>query len=196
MDQGDADGKRAPLRETLTYRRDIAGTNLVYDLTGEFLQGKARPFVCDLTQQSTRLYALLPFQVEMLAVRAQQKVRVAKEGERTETKFEVAFQDGRGERVQGSLPCHATLLSPRGNLAWEQYLATGRDGSLSSTALFPQGATPAKWSLVVRSQLNGEEVTLPIEVVASDPAVAKDAEQNLTDAARRVRSNPQPWTWK
>jgi hypothetical protein len=30
-------------QETLTYRRDVAGTDLIYDLTGEFMQGSA-PF--------------------------------------------------------------------------------------------------------------------------------------------------------
>src|SRR3954471_15023603 len=53
----DAKGTVTPVCETLTYRKDVAGTDLVYDLTGEFLQGKARPFDCDLTEQPVRLYA-------------------------------------------------------------------------------------------------------------------------------------------
>src|SRR5688572_22970925 len=42
------ESSRPGIRETVTYRRDVAGTDVIYDLTGEFLQGKARPFVCDL----------------------------------------------------------------------------------------------------------------------------------------------------
>lgn len=158
-----ADGKARPCSETLTYRQDVAGTDLVYDLTGEFLQGKARPFVCDLTKLPVRLYALLPFQVENLTVRAQQKISVAK-GKGITAKFEVEFQDGQGKRVQGSLPCHARLLQPDGKPAWEQYLATAKDGSLSAAAELPTDAQPGEWSLAVRSQLTGDEATLRIEV--------------------------------
>ena len=51
----DVAGKALAVKETLTYRGDVAGSDLVYDLTGKFMQGKARPFDCDLRQQPVRL---------------------------------------------------------------------------------------------------------------------------------------------
>jgi hypothetical protein len=153
------DGKALAVLETLTYRKDVAGSDLVYDLTGEFLQGKARPFDCDLRKQPQRLYALLPFQVEKLAVVA------GKPSDKVS--FAAEFQNALGQRVRGALPCYAELRMPSGKVVWERYLTSGPSGGLGgreATAGLPSDAPRGKWSLIVRSMLDGSEVTLPIEV--------------------------------
>ena len=150
------DGKPLAVKETLTYRKDVAGTDLVYDLTGKFMQGKARPFDCDLRNQPARLYVLLPFQVENLAAVARQQ--------QNKITIEVEFQNALSKCVKGSLPCHAALRTPDGKVAWERYLATTPEGKLAATADLPPSFLLGKWSLVVRSLLDGKEVALPIEV--------------------------------
>jgi hypothetical protein len=151
------DGKPLAVKETLTYRKDVAGTDLVYDLTGEFMQGKARPFDCDLREQPARLYALLPFQVENLAI-------VAARQQQDKITIEVEFHNALGKRVEGSLPCEVVLQMPDGKAAWERFLATSQAGKLAATADLPPKSPFGKWSLVVRSLLDGKEVTVPIEV--------------------------------
>src|SRR4051812_3930178 len=49
---------------TIQYAMFVEGTTIIYDATDEMLQGKARPFVCDVTRQPARVYALLPMQIE------------------------------------------------------------------------------------------------------------------------------------
>jgi hypothetical protein len=152
----DSGGKPLAVKETLTYRQDVAGSDLVYDLTGEFMQGKARPFDCDLREQPARLYALLPFQVEELVVSAKQVA--------AKITVDVEFRNGLSQRVAGSLPCHVELRMPGGKVAWDRYLATSSDGALKAAAELPPQVPPGKWSLVVRSLLDGKLVTLPVEV--------------------------------
>src|SRR6185436_14803457 len=150
------DEKPRSAKETLTYRKDVAGTDLVYDLTDQFMQGKARPFDCDLRKQPARLYALLPFQVENLAAVARQQ--------QDKITIDVEFQNALSKCVEGSLPCHAELRTPNGKVAWERYLATSQEGKLTATAELPQKFPHGKWSLIVRSLLDGKVATLPIEV--------------------------------
>ena len=144
-----ADGKPLAVRETLTYRRDVAGTDLVYDLTGEFMQGKARPFDCDLRQQPARLYALLPFQVDQLSVESDQQ--------RDKIHLRVAMLNALGKPAAGTLPCHAQL-GIGGKVAWSSFLATSKNGTLANTIDFPQDPR-GKWSLIVRSLLDGQQAT-------------------------------------
>ncbi|MFN0021149.1 MAG: hypothetical protein ACKVP0_23120 [Pirellulaceae bacterium] len=155
----DPQGKAMPVLETLTYREDIAGTDLVYDLTGEFMQGKARPFDCDLRKLPVRLYALLPFQVEGLQVFAQQQ--------ETKIAVDIEFQDALGKRVAGPLPCHAQLKSPAGKVVWEKFQSSSKDGFLSISLGLPENGPPGKWLVIIRSLLDGKEVTESVEVRAS-----------------------------
>lgn len=152
----DANRKPLAVKETLTYRKDVAGSDLVYDLTGEFMQGKARPFDCNLREQPARVYALLPFQVENLAVVARQQPE--------KIVIEIEFQNALGKRVEGSLPCHAQLRTPNGKVAWERYLATSPERKLTATADLPPKSPRGKWSLVVRSLLDGKEASFSFEV--------------------------------
>jgi hypothetical protein len=152
----DSQGKALPVLETLTYREDIAGSDLVYDLTREFMQGKARPFDCDLRKLPVRIYALLPFQVEGLQVAARQQG--------TKIAMDIEFQDALGKRVAGPLPCHARLQSPAGKAVWEKFLSSSKEGLLSIAPGLPENPTPGKWLVIVRSLLDGKEVTESVEV--------------------------------
>jgi len=151
----DASGKALTVRETLTYRHDIAGSDLVYDLTGEFMQGKARPFDCDLSGQPARVYALLPFQVDDLSLSANVVGGVVN--------MEIEFRDALGHRVEGVLPCHASVRGPRDKSALKTFLATSADGKLTVMADLWKNTPEEPWSLVVRSLLDGKEVKVPLE---------------------------------
>ena len=157
------DGKALAIRETLTYRPDVAGTDLVYDLTGAFMQGKARPFECDLRKKSARLYALLPFQIESVAVTVLEVVKPTA-GQGRGVRFQVEFLDGLGRRAAGALPCQVELHKPHGDVFWRRCLASSKEGDLSAAIELPQDAPSGKWSLVVRSQLDGKQVVLPVNI--------------------------------
>src|SRR5262245_23998849 len=63
---------KMPMEElavAIGYAPFVEGTAIIYDLTDETMQGKARPFVCHLSRRMARSYMLLPFQVEAIAVR-------------------------------------------------------------------------------------------------------------------------------
>lgn len=154
-------GGPTPLRATIGFSEQISGTDLIYDVTGEFLQGKARPFECDLTLQRQRLYAVLPFQLESISLAAVERVQ---RGEHVQVKVE--FLQGTGARIAGTLPFHLELFRPDGSRQHEAWQATDRAGGYSATLPLPRDATPGRWSLVVRSQLNGQEARQRFEVTA------------------------------
>lgn len=162
-----------PVQETLGYRHDVAGTDLIYDLTGEFLQGKARPFECDLSRLPVRLYAALPFQVERTVVAAEQRVVLpgpAADSKPGQIRVRVEFQDGGGQTIVGAMPFHLSLVAPQGDSLEIGYYSTSRDGRFNALVSLPKEVTVGTWSLVVRCQLRGEETTLPVEFVEADKA--------------------------
>ena len=146
-------------RVAISYGPSIAGTDLIYDLTGEFLQGKARPFECDLTQHSQRVYAVLPFQLERIAIAAPRRALAGKM-----LAVRVEFQQATGDRIQGVLPFHLKLLRPDGAAEHQSWRRTDRDGRFGDALLISADGSRGQWSLVVRSQLSGEEATAAIEL--------------------------------
>ena len=152
----DVAGKALAVKETLTYRRDIASSDLVYDLTGEFMQGKARPFDCDLRRQPARLYALMPFQIEQLQVAV--NTRISKPSKAGSIDICLEYLNGLGKPASGTLPCHVELRTPDERSIWQRFLATSLDGTLSKTIDFPPSPR-GMWSLVVRSLLDGHQTT-------------------------------------
>jgi hypothetical protein len=137
-----------PPRETIAFLPQVAGTDILYDLTDEMLQGKCRPFVCDVTTVRCRVYALLPVQIEAIALTA----GVAPAG----STAQVEFHDARGQRLQAVFPFHFRIEAD-GNEIKSGYYVTEVDGrfDFSKTKLLtdlPPGAT-----LTVRSQLTGRE---------------------------------------
>ncbi|HMC12478.1 MAG TPA: hypothetical protein VKH44_14355 [Pirellulaceae bacterium] len=138
---------------TIGYAPFVEGTAIIYDLTDETMQGKARPFVCNLGGQLVRVYALMPFQIEETALSIE---RVG-----NNQHLHVAFLDARREAIQAALPFEMRLLAADGNVLWTDCRATDRRGkffcpleSLSIT-LFGGGT-----KLVIRSRLTGHEESL------------------------------------
>lgn len=185
---------RPGIQETLTYRRDVAGTDLVYDVTGEFLQGKARPFECDLRQLPLRVYVILPFQVERLEVVAQQRVAVklrsegGREARLVNVKLQVQFLDAAEEPLAGRLPIY--LGERRREPDWERggytIISHKRGPTQFTTSI---DSVPRDWRLVVRSCLTGDELALPLELLSDG---ASQADVPLTSNGLQNRRAPQP----
>ncbi|HZL91220.1 MAG TPA: hypothetical protein VFB96_22835 [Pirellulaceae bacterium] len=184
------------IQETLIYRRDVAGTDLVYDLTGEFLQGKARPFECDLRKLPLRVYAVLPFQVESLDLAIQQRVEVP-EGRLADhhafdlrLKVSVRFLDAAGSVVAGRIPvaweiCRHPAGEPVGGYSLVD--AEAGDPTEIGAAIAPEDG---KWTFAVRSLLTGDEATLPFSLVGVAGDRAK--ETSLGSEGLTVRRAPRP----
>jgi len=99
---------------TISFGPDIAGTDLIYDLTGEFLQGKARPFECSLPAHLPRIFAVLPFQLEQIVVEAKPAPGV---GDRVQVR--VGFQQASGEPIRGEIPFTLRMLRADGTCEHE-----------------------------------------------------------------------------
>lgn len=57
----------------------LDSTSLIYDATAGCLQGKARPFECDLTAIDRRIYVVLPCQIEGIAAAIERSERAVLE---------------------------------------------------------------------------------------------------------------------
>jgi hypothetical protein len=145
------EAQEAPISVEIRYATFIEGTTLIYDATAETLQGKARPFVCHLGQETVRVYAVMPFQIEAIDVRL--------ETSGAGPALRVAFRDARGQIIQAALPFELQTVDSAGSVA-KQYASTDRLGRF--TCSLPS-ANIAK--VVVRSLLTGIDESL---VLAND----------------------------
>lgn len=184
------------IEETLTYRRDVAGTDLVYDVTGEFMQGKARPFACDLRKLPLRIYAVLPFQVEKLDLAIQQRVQIPAVRLQDQRIFglwlktQVQLLDAAGEVIAGKFPIAVEFIRrhSRDRIRGFSLVDAEMGGPAEiGTAIKPEAG---QWEFAVRSLLTGDEVTLPFSLVSvtGDPA----KEIPLTSEGLTRRHAPQP----
>lgn len=184
------------IEETLTYRRDVAGTDLVYDVTGEFMQGKARPFECELRKLPLRIYAVLPFQVEKLHLSIQQRVEFPTIRPRELDVFFPSLQtrvrllDAAGEFIAGKFPIAVEYICRQSHRRIRGFsLADAETGGLLEiiTAMKPEAG---QWELAVRLLLAGDEARLPFSVVSvtGDP----DKKIPLTSEGLTIRRAPQP----
>jgi hypothetical protein len=148
------DGTQPPadLAVIIQYAPSVEGTTIIYDLIDETMQGKARPFVCNLGRQFIRAYMLLPFQVEEIVIRT--------EGAGDRRHFQVAFLDARSETIQAALPFELRLLGDDGKALRSEYHATDRQGRWSREAESFADAS----KIVVRSLLTGEEQTIRLSL--------------------------------
>ena len=126
---------------TIRYAPHVEGTTLIYDLTAGALQGKARPFACDLRETPLRVFALLPVQIEEIAVAVVQK--------KAEPAIQVEFRDAQGERLQAALPFCLTVEGQQ-----PASYCTDKQGRFSLSV------SAALRRVTVRSQLTGREETL------------------------------------
>jgi hypothetical protein len=146
-------GTVVPPRETLGYHPQVAGTDLIYDLTAEAMQGKARPFECDLAGVRAKVYAILPVQMEHIVA----KVATSAEGK----VLHVECHDAAGDRLQAVLPFHFTIHRPDGGIHNQGYYTTESDGQFHSHPKLLEGA-PAGSRVVIRSQLTGREESVAV----------------------------------
>ena len=145
----------SPPRETIGFLPQVPGTDIIYDLTDETLQGKCRPFVCDLTTVRGRVYALLPMQIEAIALTAATTLagRTA----------HVEFHDARGQWLQAIFPFHFRIEADGSEIKDKAgYCFTESDGHFD----FPPellADLPPDSKLIVRSLLTGreQECTVP-----------------------------------
>ena len=148
---------------TIKYAPFVEGTTIIYDATGETMQGKARPFVCDLTKGAKRVYALLPQQIETIALRTER----VDEG----VKLRVAFLDACGQAIQAAVPFElreldyrrrehqASLIDERGRVfdISRKHLSTDRQGSYVELRKSLPGFRPMQFTAIIRSLLTGQE---------------------------------------
>lgn len=142
-----------PDQATISYAPQVPGTDLIYDVSAATLQGKARPFDCNLKGRLSRFYAILPVQLEEIAV----KLHANADGPR----IEVAFRDASGERLEGAFPFLLKLLDREGREIRASHETTDRSGEFLSPAKFLADA-PRGARIVVRSELTGEEKSLDL----------------------------------
>jgi hypothetical protein len=136
-----------PAAVTIGYAPFVEGTSLIYDLTNETLQGKARPFTCDLTRSEQLVYAVLPVQIETIDIRLRGQ------------QIEVEFHDARDERIEAALPFQLTATGASLE-RFESYACTDAGGRYSRALPASVGASP--WTVTVRSLLTGcDERTTP-----------------------------------
>ncbi len=145
----------ASFRETIGYRPEVAGTDLIYDLSAEAMQGKARPFISE-SQGEPKVYAILPVQLEAIDVRVEVSELFA-----PKKVLCVEFHDARGERLQAVLPFHLRVEGPDGKPLVQRYDATNREGQFISAPKLLEGA-PTGSRIVIRSQLTGWEKSVRI----------------------------------
>ena len=136
---------------TLRFASFVQGTTIIYDATDETLQGKARPFACDLNRRSFRLYALLPFQIEGTAMQVKNV--------NSQRYLKVAFVDARGEKIQAAMPFELRLIDRDESTLASKDCATDREGQFVYH-LYYGAAAPMK--AVVRSRLTGREETMEL----------------------------------
>jgi hypothetical protein len=132
------------LSVTIGYAPFVEGTTIIYDLTAEQMQGKARPFECDLGGRANRVYAVLPYQVE--------RAGVMKDQARPPRNVDIAFLDARDEPLAAAL-LFQWRFSRGGQSLASGYAATDERGRFR---LELPGAG-GRCELIVRSLLTGLE---------------------------------------
>jgi len=149
----DTPGAASP---TIDFAPDVAGTAIIYDVTAGALQGKARPFVCDLDKRFVRIYAIMPYQIE--GIRARHEPR--DDG----FELQVEFVDAMQERIAAVLPFALELSSSDPEKRKQKgYRATSESGTYQETFRHERPEEPALLKLVVRSLLAPWEMKLSIK---------------------------------
>ncbi len=135
------------LAVTIRYAPWVEGTAIIYDLMDETMQGKARPFVCDLKHRFARMYMLLPYQVEKTSIRFR--------NERASRVARIGFLDAQGQTIEAALPLMLRVDDAGGKPLLSAQAATNRLGICDFE--LPDEAR----RLSVRSCLTGQEENAP-----------------------------------
>ncbi|MFM9194951.1 MAG: hypothetical protein ACKOWG_04250, partial [Planctomycetia bacterium] len=139
-----------------------ATAGVLYDCTDEKLLGELKPFECDLSRTTARVFARLPRAIEGVAVSATQAIKAG-----SALNIAVEFKDAKGERLAAVLPFQLTIRRPDGTAHAELYRSTTKDGAFSIAVPIAANDPVGKWTVDVRSQLTAGLATLPVEVGAA-----------------------------
>lgn len=146
-------------RYTLTYASEVAGTDLIYNVSGSFLQGKARPFDISLAPGELALFCILPFQIE--------GVRGEVQAQSDRTIYAVSFHSAMEKPIQGQLPVALVEQVHSGEEFVHAYTLTDGYGRYSHS-LSPKeiaNLLEKKSRFKVRSLLCDLEFELPLVAV-------------------------------
>jgi hypothetical protein len=135
-------------------------TGFLYDLTDEKLIGEVKPFACDLTKTTARVFGIFPREVSAPDVKCRQNLAT---GETLPVR--VAFN------VTGVVPFYLSVIQPDGAEFFGGYRATKRDGTFTIELRLPANAPVGAWKVQARSQLDGQLTTVPVTVSAGKPPV-------------------------
>jgi hypothetical protein len=145
-----------PLAETIGFARSVQGVEIIYDATSAAMQGKTRPFTCDLTGIKSRVFALMPVQIEAIAV------TVKYYNERL--LIRCGFLDAGGTRMLAALPFEATVISADGNQRARVFGCTERtQGSIEIRVAISSLKLGRRFQVVVRSLLTGFDQRVTVE---------------------------------
>lgn len=142
----------------------------LYDCTDEKALGGLKPFECDLSRATARVFAALPHEFKGVALSATQSVK-AGDG----LAVVVEFHDAEGKRLMGVLPFHLTIRRPNHTVQSEFYRSTIKDGTFSMAVPIAANDPAGKWVVEARSQLTGDLAMLPVEVGPAAPVAFASA---------------------
>lgn len=151
------------VQEKLLPAKTVAAESFIYDCTDEKLVSKAEPFVCDLSATTARVFAVLPREMKGIALSATQTISAG-----GDVIVKVEFLDGGKKPLAAVLPFNLTVARPDGVLFQGFYRATDRHGAFSMAVPIPANTPAGMWAVSVRSQLNGENASLPVTVGAAE----------------------------
>ena len=179
------------VREKLTPTSHADAGAVVYDVTEEKLLGKLAPIECDLTATTARVYGVLARPVAKLDLSASQRVRAG-----DDVAVRVRLLDEQGKALQAVVPLHLSLKLPDGQVYQAVYRSTNRKGEFVFGCTLPANAPAGTWQTVVRCQLAGQTVSLPIDVAAAAPvqyasAIAEPVVARQRDAIERALTRGQ-----
>jgi hypothetical protein len=135
---------------------------LVFDCTAEQALGKLTPLSCDLTKTTARVYAVLARQPAKIDLRASQNIAAG-----APLLLSARFLDPAGKPLAALVPVCLTVTRPDGKTFAELYRCTDRAGRFALSLPIPANVPPGKWSVGLRSQLNGQAATLSVNVAAA-----------------------------
>jgi hypothetical protein len=147
------------VKETLIPAKSLPINTALYDCNEEQPLGNVKPIICDLTQTTARVYAILPRGIAATALSATQKLTA---GEKLS--IQVEFIDAGKKKINAVLPFNLSINHPDGTTYQEFYRATSDKGTFNISIPLPINAPTGKWIVAVRSQLNGTVTSLPITV--------------------------------
>ena len=135
---------RHQVTETLLPAETLPAGTALYDCTEERALGGLKPILCDLTQTTARVYAVLPRALAATLLTATQKLAAG-----NLLQLRVEFRDAAKKRLAAVLPFHLAVQRPDGTTFQECYRATTRDGVFTLALQLPVNVPAGVWTVAV-----------------------------------------------